>query len=180
MIEEWRDVKGYEGIYQVSNTGEVRSLDRKCVYSNGDQHIHKGKTLTKTINNHGYFYISLCINSKPKKKFIHRLVAEAFIPNPENKGNVNHKDGNPLNNNVNNLEWATYKENSRHAFRTGLAHSTLEGKPSRTVKCIDTNETFYSASEAARKFGVSHQLISDVCLGKRKHAKGFRFCYEVE
>jgi len=117
MNEIWKDIKGYEGIYEVSNLGRVRSIPR-----NGT--INKTKILSPALI-HGYY--SLCLRNKNKKMHrVSRLVAQAFIPNPENKPEVNHIDGNKKNNVVCNLEWNTASENMLHAFKTGLHN--LEGE----------------------------------------------------
>lgn len=119
--EHWRNVKGYEGMYQVSNLGRVKSLDRLIIDCNCKR-VFKGKIL-KATNHNGkqpYLYVSLSKNGHVNKIFVHRLVTEAFIVNLESKSQVNHKDGNPLNNNVKNLEWATNAENTQHAYDTKL------------------------------------------------------------
>lgn len=117
--ETWRPVLGYEGEYEVSNRGRVRSLDRNINYRNGQSRRVKGKILTHTLNR-GYPSVTLWRNQSQVCKKIHRLVSEAFIENPSNKTQVNHKDGNKTNNYAENLEWVTPKENQRHAFKTGL------------------------------------------------------------
>lgn len=106
-MEEWRDIQGYEGLYQVSNYGRVKSIDR--ILPNGK--THKGKVLYVHLIN-GYPTVSLCKNSKQHNHKIHRLVAQAFIPNPDNKPCVDHIDADRANNNVVNLRWVTYQENN--------------------------------------------------------------------
>lgn len=109
-MEFWKDIKGYRGYYQISNLGRIRSCDRDISDINKTQHI-KGKIIKPTNNGNGYLIVSLRINGKRKNHYVHRLVAESFIDNLENKPEVNHKDFNPYNNCVNNLEWSTRKEN---------------------------------------------------------------------
>lgn len=141
MINEvWKDIKGWEGKYQISNLGNVKSVYRTVNY------MFKGKEKTrriyerilkKAINKFGYEYVNLTDNYKAKKLKVHRLVAEAFIPNPLNKRTVNHIDGNKLNNCVDNLEWATYIENQHHAIEKGLWKPELLRKPKRKRKVSD-------------------------------------------
>lgn len=118
MIEIYKDIPNYKGIYQISNLGNVKSLKRNYVNSNGITYTIKEKLLKLTISN-GYYSVTL--NNKGKRRFtVHRLVAEMFIDNPENKAEVNHIDGNKLNNCYTNLEWATKSENTLHAYKIGL------------------------------------------------------------
>ena len=117
-MEEWKNIIGYEGLYEVSNTGQVRSLDRYVKYSNGRIHLHKGKVLSPVKDKYGYLVVCLYCNEKQKIIKIHRLVAQAFIPNPNNLPEVNHKDEDKTNNSVDNLEWCTAKYNSNYGNRT--------------------------------------------------------------
>lgn len=110
--EEWRDVVGYEGLYEVSNFGRVKSLQRDVA-----------KILKSNPGIGGYLRVVLCKNEVKKNRFVHVLVAQAFIPNPEGKKQVNHRDGNKKNNHVDNLEWTTPAENIAHAFELGLRKS---------------------------------------------------------
>lgn len=114
--EIWKDVEGYEGLYQVSNMGNVRSLERQT--SRGQN--RKGKFLTKTISDNGYPKVSLSKDGKATRFFVHRLVAISFIPNPEHKREVNHINGIKTDNRVCNLEWVSSRENKLHAFETRL------------------------------------------------------------
>lgn len=117
---KWAVVKNFEGFYEVSNTGLVRSINRIIVDKNGKIKPYKGRLLTTTVSNSGYFGLKLHKDNKRIFKYIHRLVCEAFVVNPNNLLEVNHIDGNKLNNTDGNLEWVTRRENNRHAIQSGL------------------------------------------------------------
>lgn len=124
MEEIWKDVHGYEGYYQVSNFGRIRSLDRDVVHrKTGGIKLMNGRFIKSSVKKNGYMNIILSKEGVTKNHHPHRLVAQSFIPNPENKPHVNHKDGNKTNNYVENLEWVTRSENMIHASKTGLAKS---------------------------------------------------------
>jgi hypothetical protein len=173
-METWKPIKGYEGWYEVSNLGNVRSLDRKVDFDDGRYANYKGKTLKTSLNNNGYYTTSLWKNSKSKIAYIHRLLAENFIPNPENKRLVNHIDGNKLNNHISNLEWVTVLENVRHSQKTGL---TPETHVAKRVSQYDKNgnyiASYFSYYEAAKVVNGDHSKISLVVRGIRKTHKGF-------
>ena len=124
MNEEWKDIKGYEGKYQVSNLGKVKSLQRWS----GTKFYDREYILNNYVNKkNGYVYVYLTKNNKSKNIRLHRLVAEEFIPNPNNLPQVNHKDCNKENNNASNLEWCTASYNVKYAFEYGKAKSNLKG-----------------------------------------------------
>ena len=126
-MEEWRDIKGFEGLYQISSYGRVKSLERTVW--NGKGYYKKSEKIRKGYDNgDGYLYVNLCKEGKRKQYRINRLVAMAFIPNPNNLPEVNHKDGNKLNNRADNLEWATRSENQKHAYKIGLQKSSEKQK----------------------------------------------------
>lgn len=116
MIEEWKDIEGYEGVYQVSNFGNVRSCDRVIKHSPKD-YFQKGGKLKSALSKNGYPMVVLVVHNKRKTINVHRLVAQAFIPNPDNLPQVNHKDEDKTNNNVANLEWCTHKYNVNYGTR---------------------------------------------------------------
>ena len=151
MEEIWKDIKGYEGKYQISNLGKVKSL------------IGNSKILKPEIRA-GYYSIQLCKNGKCTHKRIHRLVAEAFIPNPNNLPMINHKDENKLNNNVDNLEWCDNTYNSQYPNDL-------------SVYCFDLDKYFRSASEASVHTGVCRTSILKVCRGQLHQAGGMLWCY---
>lgn len=149
MIEEWKDIKGYEGYYQVSSCGRVRSLERKIV-DNKCVRIFKGTIIKQWIlkgKRTNYLCVSLSKNGFVKKYEVHRLVGEAFLPNTLNKPQINHKDCNGLNNNVSNLEWVTNSENAKYAYdsRSNIKNQRL----------ITYNNETHNISDWARKIGIN-------------------------
>ena len=124
MIEEWRTIEGYEGLYEVSNLGRVRSVDRYVIDSLGHRRFYKGKVLFPVKNNLGYLLVSICCNGKHKMFLVHRLVAQAFLLNPENLTEVNHKDEDKTNNNVENMEWCNRSYNINYGTRNTRAKDT--------------------------------------------------------
>lgn len=140
-IEIWKDINGYEGIYQVSSLGRVRSLDRALLGKNNVEYKVKGKIRKISCTGKGYQNIQLSKEGRSKMFSIHRLVAEAFLDNPENLPVVNHIDGNKSNNHIGNLEWVSYSDNINHSIATGLrntndieTHIKKEGNSGVAVK----------------------------------------------
>lgn len=117
MVEEWKDIKGYEGYYQVSNLGRVKSLPRLLIYSDGQKHYYKEKILKPQKHYRGYLLVVLCKCGVRCGDVVHRLVAEAFIPNPNNYNEINHIDEDKTNNRVDNLEWCTHIYNINFGTR---------------------------------------------------------------
>jgi hypothetical protein len=126
--EIWKDILGYEGVYQISSKGRVKSLGWNRVRSRGRISHRADILLKQTITHRGYKRVELNLKGSAKKFVIHRLVAIAFISNPSNKPEVNHIDGNKENNDISNLEWCTSKENKSHAFVNGLSHQVYGEK----------------------------------------------------
>lgn len=180
-MEEWRDIDGYAGYYQVSNKGRVRSLDRVVKTSEkfGGKKKIKGKILACS-KVEGYPAVALCKDGDEYKEFVHRLVARAFIPNPDNKPEVNHIDADRSNDNVENLEWVTHLENIQHSERLGL-------RTVNTKKAIDASKkkiirsdgkVFESIADAGRALGYSSgREVTKVLSGNRKHINGYTFKY---
>ena len=168
MHEEWRDVAGYEGLYQVSNFGEVKSMPREISYINRYGYKTTVKTIEKKMtpsnvgrgwmNKCGYLSVMLTINGKQKRVGVHRLVAQAFIPNPDNKPQVNHIDGNKHNNKVDNLEWVTREENMQHAAHKLKCLSSMWSPD--PVLCVETGKKYKSISEAARELGLNRRTLT--------------------
>jgi hypothetical protein len=179
LNEEFRDIKGYEGIYQVSNYGRVKSLKR----ATKNQYGQKDMILKNNTSKCNYLFVRL--NSK--NKLVHRLVAETFIININNKSTVNHKDGNKQNNCVDNLEWSTHKEQTNHAIKIGLINIkgrnwskfALMGQISNSKKVLQYDlygkliNEYKSLAEAERITGINHGNISMCCNYKYKKAGGY-------
>ena len=148
MREEWRDIIDYEGLYQVSNLGEVKSLEKLRGIVIKKEHL-----LSLMERRDGYCQVTLTKNGKSVKKLVHVLVAQAFIPNYENKKTVNHIDGNKQNNTVNNLEWNTQRENIIHAYENGLKARGTQRKDSK-LSAIQVKEILDNYIPYDRKFGT--------------------------
>lgn len=159
MKEIFKDIKGFEK-YQISNLGRVRN-------------VVTGKVLIPGVTGDGYNHVVLYKESKPYARKIHLLVAQAFLPNPNNHPCVNHKDENKLNNNVNNLEWCSAEYYSNY----GTCKKKMIHKSSKTVLCIDTGDVYPSTHEVQRQLGFSQCNISSACLGKLKTAYGLCWKY---
>lgn len=161
--EIWKDIEDYECHYQISNLGRFKSL--KC---------GKEKILKPNLNTTNYYQVALLLKGHIKIMLISRLVALAFIPNPENKRTVNHKKGIKTDNRASQLEWATYSENHLHAHRVLGRKCSPRMKPaSQYSKAGILIQTFKSQCEAAIKTHIKHQNISSACRGKIKSAGGF-------
>lgn len=161
MIEIWRDVVGYDGKYQVSNFGRVKSFRYKTV---------PPRILKAISNGTGYLRVCLCRNGKSKSAYVHRLVAEAFIPNPDGKPQINHINGIKTDNRAENLEWCTRSENTQHALRTGLRgygekhpRAKLTNEQARHIR---DNPDGLTQRKLADKFGVDRTTISAIQRGK--------------
>lgn len=189
--EEWRDVPGYDGLYQVSSLGRVRVLPRFHP-NNGRGYTTKGRILSQLDNGHGYKYVRL----NNKHKYVHALVAISFIPNPQNLCEINHKDENKQNNHLDNLEWCTHKYNSNYGELQKKIRVT-KSKNNSDIKMIETRNQrktygaeipvrgslngdvflFKSLSDASRKTGVKAGHICMCCKGYRKTAGGYEWSY---
>lgn len=188
--EIWKDIEGYEGHYQISNLGHVRGLDRyvRCGKDGKYKRLVKGKLLRPMKHSEGYLQVTLNKSGQAPQLFlIHRLVAEAFIPNLDNKEFVNHKDGNKQNPCWSNLEWSTRAENEAHAFATGLKkfstkehmHKMQEAAAvvnGRQVMCIETGVIYRSKCQAGKLLGVDESSIG-YSIEKRRTIRVGTFVY---
>lgn len=166
---KWKSVSGFEGYYEVSTAGKVRSLPRTIINKDGHYYRYSGKILKGSLDKDGYLRFILNKNGVRIYKSCHRLVAETFIPNPENKPQVNHKNGDITNNTKSNLEWCTIKENRQHAYDTGLQKaksgvnhysSKLSKKDVISIrKLLDKGETTLQIS---KKFNTSKSAVSRI------------------
>ena len=165
MNEIWRDVPGYEGLYQVSNYGGVRSM-------NYNKKLGNIRELKQKLRDNGYLEVHLSKDSKRKYFLVHRLVAEAFLENPDNKPQVNHIDGDKSNNYVSNLEYTTNGENQKHAYSTRLKNAQGAYEANRkSVRCITTGKEFDSITEAALYYNIkSNSKICNCCKKQQKYA----------
>lgn len=174
-MEQWKPIKDYEGIYEVSSWGRVRSLDgiaHRMWNGIDNSYMRRGKVLKPVRHSAGYLQVAL---AKKDRRLVHRLVAEAFIPNPDNLPFINHKDLDKTNNHVENLEWISLADNNRHAVRNGAGGGA---KLKREVTILRNGKeigTFPSYQSAAKFLQCSPQNIMSVVAGRRKSAKGCTF-----
>lgn len=160
MTTLWRPVPGYEGRYEVSNDGQVRSLDRITPHNIGKNQRIRGRLLSPVKNDSGYLCVWFRAGRKMRKCLrVHRLVAAAFIPNPEDKPEVNHLDNNPLNNRVENLEWCTRTENLQHMTNQGRRARPMLGK--RAPVAILADEEVRELRAAYEAGGISFAKLGE-------------------
>lgn len=169
MQEQWKDIEGYEGLYEVSSLGRVRGKDRFI-----NNRIQKSRLMFGALHSDGYHIINL----QGTTYRAHRLVAKAFIPNPDNKPHINHIDGDKLNNFVTNLEWVTDLENSKHAIAIGLNNIGIVERRRKVAQytvdgeLVQIHESVYAASLAMGNEAYRPNIKS-VCYHKRNHAYGY-------
>lgn len=177
MVEIWKPVKDYEGLYEVSSAGNVRSLPRKTAYRGKFSRTISGHVLKPRINRYGYGRVALARNGKSVNKSVHRLVAEAFLENPFHKPQVNHIDENKLNNRVENLEWVTNLENALHGSRV----ERISNSRRKPVQALSEDGvvmySFKSAQEAGLN-GFNSGSVTQCCKGNQKKHKGLIWKYE--
>jgi len=172
MKEEWSEISGYEGYYEVSNLGSIRSIERYVNSKNRSLALKRAKSI-KTSKRGDYISVNLTRENKQKTFSVHRLVALTFIPNPENKLEVNHIDGNKLNNSINNLEWCTRSENEIHSYINGLQSGRKGSKHHFTnLKEEDVIQMFYDLNngltrkEISIKYALSYSNTCKILKGR--------------
>jgi len=182
MEEKWLPVVGLEGYYEVSNKGRIKSLERYVCMRNCQKWIPES-LITPHRNINGYYCVTLSKDGFAKREYLHRIVANAFLPNPMNLPFINHKDENPANNCVDNLEWCTHRYNSNYGTCRDRASKKLRNHPALSDRVIqmtlDENPIaeFPSMSEAERVTGIAQQNICACCRGKVIHAGGYKWRY---
>lgn len=169
------------GLYQISNLGRIKSLPKSM--ANGKGNYHRKERILKPISqNNGYFSVTLYKHKKGVIYYIHKLVAQAFIPNPDNLPCVNHKDENKHNNLTNNLEWCTHEYNLNYGTRNRSISQAMINNPlqSKPVICIETGVIYPSMQEVERLLKIHNSHICDCCKGKRRRAGGYHWKYAEE
>lgn len=178
--EIWKPITGFEGLYEISNFGRVKSLSKKVKSRWGYRTTSERILKPRFDGRKNYYKVYLGANHEFQ---VHRLVAQAFIPNPKNKPQVNHKNGNKIDNRVDNLEWVTIGENGKHAFLNGLwkpAWKGIKGSNSYFAKKVNQYnldgtfiKTWGSIVEIEQSLGISEPSISQCCNGKTKKSHGY-------
>ena len=173
MSEEWRDVVGYEGLYQVSDQGRVKSLERTDSWGR----TVKERILKPGAKGKGYLFVRLCAGGKTRMFLVHRLVCQAFHENPDKKPQVNHLNEDKTDNRACNLEWCTRRENMNHGTRNERSAKALSKPIGQYTLDGDLVEVWQSVNEVERQTGFSHSYICETANGKYKQAYGFIWKY---
>ena len=180
MEEIWKPIRNHENFYLVSNLGRVKRLSTVSKRKDGKNYKRPEKILKPYKNKKGYLMVDLDNNCKGQ--IIHRLVAEAFIPNPDNLSIVNHINGNKTDNYYLNLEWCTYSYNIKHAHNNNLIKSdkaikTMQEQNKKQVYCLEQLTLYRCLSDINKKFGYNNGYISTCCNGKKENAYGLHWYY---
>lgn len=186
MKEVWKPIQGYEGLYEVSNIGRVKALPKVFRNKLGYLNHFKEKFLSPVKDGKGYLMVWLFLEGKGRKMFkVHRLVASAFIPNPENKPQVDHINTKVYDNRVENLRWVTEKENSNNELTLihNAAHA-IKGANNKDAKRVNQYtmsgefvKEWGCMTDIEREYGYNHSKVSMCCNGKRSHAYGYRWSF---
>ena len=186
MQEQWVDIIGYEGLYQISNLGRVKSLEKSWITGRGGIRHQEEKLLKLGKTKDGYLYVTLYKNGKPKLFKVHRLVAVHFIPNPNNLPQVNHKDEVKTNNIVINLEWCTHQYNNNYGTRNERVGKAMLNHKAISIPILqidkDTNKVIRewpSSMQVERELCINNSHIIQCCKGKRKTAGKFKWRYST-
>jgi hypothetical protein len=175
MDEIWKDIKGYEALYQVSNLGRVKSCRREVPHFRGGKRVVRERILKNSIIKDGYYMVQISKQNVAVSRTVARLVAEAFLLKNGENLEVNHIDGNKKNNCVTNLEWITHSENQSHAIKNNLYKMFPVVKLNSNGEEV---ESYPSVNDAARMNNLNTGNIWAVCEGKRIHVKGVFFKYK--
>lgn len=188
--DRWKEIPGYEGYYKINTLGIVKGINRVIKHSTGSDKVWKGKYILQSSNEAGYQMVSLAKQGKITQSLIHRLVAQTFIPNPENKPCVNHLNGIKSDNFIDNLAWCTYSENELHSYRVLGKKSVLNrlGKIPHNAKYVgmfnkDTGKlinTYRTATEAAKHIGGNQSRVSTNCRSEQPFCYGYNYKYITE
>lgn len=187
MIEKWKPIRGYEGLYEISNFGHVKSLKRVIGYKYKGKRVWKERLLSICPNGSGYLVVALYKNGKRKMFSVHRLVADAFVPNPNHYDIVNHKDENPLNPHADNLEWCDFSYNNSYGTKIDRQKQHLDYKKLNKQAIAVTSKRvcqlsldgelmrIWNSQAEAEKYGFSSKQISACCVGKHLTHKGYKW-----
>ena len=173
--EVWKPIEEWEGLYEISSHGRVRSLDR-LVRNRCGKYMLKGRMLKQSSFSNKYLFVQLQDNPRKECRLVHRLVAQAFIPNPNGKKEVNHISGDKTDNQVTNLEWVTRSENLVHRNRVLKIHSSF-WKKRKAIRCIETREEWGSITEASEELKIGKTAICNQLKGWQQTCKGLHFEY---
>lgn len=182
MDEQWKDVVGYEGLYQVSNLGRIKCLPKTIHYGWYNNKVVEQREMIKknTLDRNGYLFTILTKDGVRKNHLIHRLVAQSFLPNPNDYECVNHKDENKTNNYVDNLEWCSHKYNSNYGtIRQRISNATMgeRNHNHKKVLCVETGIIYNGTGEAERETGIKSNHIRKCAIGKVKSNQELHWKY---